>query len=333
MTEAVETKHQRYAAILLKSLPPEISAKVLRAMPSNAEELASNIMNLKSIGVEELTAALDLMHEEFETLAAAGGMDSQDLLQMLTLAYGEEKAEAIFSEIINEQKGITGFEKLNMMDAASVAEFIRDEHPQIIATIICYLDPKLSGAVLSLFETSFREDILFRVADIGSVNSQALAELTESIEARLSGQNVKRAKLGGPSTAAAILNTMATSEETSALDTIRAQDAELAEAIENEMFLFENLLELDDRSIQKLITEINPDSLCVALKGADEDLVGKFIKNMANRQAELLRDDMESRGPVRLSQVEQEQKSILEIVRRLQAAGEIVISSGDDEFV
>ncbi|ECY4331510.1 TPA: flagellar motor switch protein FliG, partial [Salmonella enterica subsp. enterica serovar Infantis] len=187
--------------------------------------------------------------------------------------------------------------------------------------------------ILALFDERLRHDVMLRIATFGGVQPAALAELTEVLNGLLDGQNLKRSKMGGVRTAAEIINLMKTQQEEAVITAVREFDGELAQKIIDEMFLFENLVDVDDRSIQRLLQEVDSESLLIALKGAEPPLREKFLRNMSQRAADILRDDLANRGPVRLSQVENEQKAILLIVRRLAETGEMVIGSGEDTYV
>lgn len=213
------------------------------------------------------------------------------------------------------------------------ADLIRDEHPQIIATILVHLKRAQAADIPALFDERLRNDVMLRIATFGGVQPAALAELTEVLNNLLDGQNLKRSKMGGIRTAAEIINLMKSQQEETVMDAVREYDGELAQKIIDEMFLFENLVSVDDRSIQRLLQEVDNESLLIALKGADQALRERFLSNMSLRAAEILRDDLATRGPVRMSLVENEQKAILLIVRRLAESGEIVIGGGEDIYV
>jgi len=219
------------------------------------------------------------------------------------------------------------------MEPQMVFDLIRDEHPQIIATILVHLKRSQAADLLAKFDERERNDILLRIATFGGVQPVALQELTEVLNNLLHGQNIKRNKMGGVRPAAEILNLMKSHQEDAAIEAVREYDQELAQKIIDEMFLFENLVEMEDRSIQRILQDIDNESLIVALKGVDDALRDKFFRNMSKRQADIMRDDLNSRGPVRMSQVENEQKAILLVVRRLAETGEIVIGGGDDAYV
>lgn len=213
------------------------------------------------------------------------------------------------------------------------ADIIRDEHPQIIATILVHLKRGQAADILALFDEKLRNDVMLRIATFGGVQPSALAELTEVLNNLLDGQNLKRSKMGGVRTAAEIINLMKSQQEENVITAVRDYDGELAQKIIDEMFLFENLIDIDNRSIQRILQEVESDSLVVALKGCEQELRDHFLNNMSQRAAEIMRDDLNSRGPVRMSQVEAEQKAILLVVRKLAETGEVVLHGGDDTYV
>jgi flagellar motor switch protein FliG len=255
------------------------------------------------------------------------------LRTVLNKALGNDRAADLLESIL-ESSDSTGIGRLNQLEATEVVELIRDEHPQIIATLLVHLDRHKAAEVLEQLPDRVRHDAVLRVATFGGVQPTALKELTEVLNDMLSGEGTKRSKLGGIRVAAEIVNMMGSAQEEGVIKHVREHDETLAQKMIDEMFLFENLLGLEDRSVQLLLKEIETESLIIALKGAPKELLEKFLKNMSQRAAETLREDMEMRGPVRVSQVETEQKAILLIVRRLADAGEIVLGGqGDDSYV
>ena len=218
------------------------------------------------------------------------------------------------------------------MDAPTVADLIRNEHPQIIATILVHLEHDHASDILNHFTERLRNDVVLRIATLEGIQPEALKELNDVMLRLLSGSaNIKKSAMGGIRAVAEILNFMGAANETTVVDAIREYDPDLAQRILDEMFVFENLLDLEDRAIQLLLREIQSDSLILAMKGASEPLREKIFKNMSQRAAEMLREDLESRGPVRLSEVEAEQKEILKIVRRLADEGQIVLGGAGGE--
>jgi flagellar motor switch protein FliG len=253
---------------------------------------------------------------------------------MLTKALGDDRAANLISRIL--QGGDTaGIESLKWMDAPTVAELIKNEHPQIIATIMVHLEFDHAGEILKHFTDRLRNDVLLRIATLDGVQPTALQELNDALTRILSGSaNIKKTAMGGVRTAAEILNFVGTAHETAIIDNVREYDPDLAQKIIDEMFVFENLIDVDDRGIQLLLREVQSESLILALKGANDAMREKVFKNMSQRAAEMLREDLESKGPVRLSEVEREQKEILKIARRLADEGQIQLGGkGEDEYV
>jgi flagellar motor switch protein FliG len=253
---------------------------------------------------------------------------------VLVKALGDDKASGLIDRILqsNDNSGIEG---LKWMDSDSVAELIKNEHPQILATILVHLDRDQASEVLAKFPEAVRNDVILRIATLDGIQPAALKELNEVLSKLLSGGNsVKKASMGGAKTAAEIMNFLSGSIEGEVIENIREHDGDLAQKILDEMFVFDNLLGVDDRGIQLILREVQSESLIVALKGASEELREKIFKNMSSRAAEMLREDLESKGPVRLSEVESEQKEILKLVRRLADEGQIALGGkGDDAFV
>jgi flagellar motor switch protein FliG len=252
---------------------------------------------------------------------------------MLKKALGDDKAAGLIDRILHNSD-TSGIDSLKWMDSNSIADLVANEHPQIIATIMVHLDPDQAATVLSLLTERTRNDVLLRIATLDSVQPIALHELNDVLTKLLSGNAVgKKSIKGGVRTAAEILNFLGTTQE-SVLESVRGHDAELAQKIMDEMFVFEDLLEIEDRGIQLILREVQSESLIVALKGASEELRDKILKNMSQRAAEMLREDLESKGPVKLSEVEAEQKEILKIVRRLSDEGQVSIGGkGDEAYV
>ncbi|QEL64389.1 flagellar motor switch protein [Oryzomicrobium terrae] len=328
--EAVEK-----SAILLIALGEENAAEVLKHLgPREVQKLGHAMAGLKSVPRARIEQVLEEFHAIVSEQASLHVDTDAYIRSVLTKALGDDKATNLISRIL--QGGETnGIEGLKWMDAPTVADLIKNEHPQIIATILVHLEHDHASEILSYFTDRLRNDVVLRVATLEGVQPAALKELNDVMLGLISGSaNVKKAAMGGVRTVAEILNFMGTANETSVIDSIREYDPDLAQKILDEMFVFENLNDLDDRSVQLLLREIQSDSLILALKGASEGLREKIFKNMSQRAAEMLREDLEAKGPVRLSEVEAEQKEILKIVRRLADEGQIVMGGkGDDQFV
>lgn len=322
------------SAVMLMTLGEDQAAEVFKHLnPKEVQQLSMAVSNMRQISNNELAEVLTEFEESAIQFAALNINTNDYLRSVLVKALGEEHAASLLEDIFDKQESTSGIESLNYMEPQTVADIIRDEHPQIIATILVHLKRNLAADVLELFEERQRNDIMLRIATFGGVQPAALAELTEVLNNLLDGQNLKRSKMGGVRTAAEIINLMKNQQEESVINAMRDYDGELAQRIIDEMFLFENLIEVDNRSIQRILQEISNDSLVIALKGCNQALRDHFLNNMAVRAAEIVRDDLESRSPVRMSQVENEQKAILMVVRRLAEKGEITIGGGDDVYV
>jgi len=320
------------SAILLISLGEDHAAEVLKLLgPREVQKLGHAMATLKSVPRAKVEAVLDEFHNTAAEQAAMHVDTDSYIRSVLTKALGDDKASNLISRIL--QGGETnGIEGLKWMDAPTVADLIKNEHPQIIATILVHLEHDHASEILSHFTERLRNDVVLRIATLEGIQPQALKELNDVMLRLLSGStNLKKTAMGGVRTVAEILNFIGTANETAVIDAIREYDPDLAQKILDEMFVFENLLDLDDRSVQMLLREVQSDSLVLALKGASEPLREKVFKNMSQRAAEMLREDLESKGPVRLSEVEAEQKEILKIVRRLADEGQIVLGGAGGE--
>lgn len=322
------------SAIMMMTIGEDRAAEVFKHLDAReVQHLSSAISNMRQVSHKQLTDVL----REFETDAeqfAALSLNSNDYLRtVLIKALGEERASTLLEDILETRETTSGMDTLNFMEPQAAADLIRDEHPQIIATILVHLKRGQAADILAQFDERLRHDVMLRIATFGGVQPAALAELTEVLNGLLDGQNLKRAKMGGVRTAAEIINLMKTQQEEAVMDAVREFDGELAQKIIDEMFLFENLVEVDDRSIQRLLQEVESESLLVALKGSEQPLREKFLSNMSQRAADILRDDLANRGPMRMSAVETEQKAILLIVRRLAESGEMVIGGGEETYV
>ena len=324
------------SAMLLLSLGEDAAAEVLKHLgPKEVQKLGHAMAAVKSVPREKIEQLIDEVGEH--TAKGASLSADQDMIRsMLTKALGDDKAANLIGRIL--QGGDTaGIESLKWMDAATVADLIKNEHPQIIATILVHLEYDHAGEILKLFTERLRNDVLLRIATLDGVQPVALRELNEAMTRLMAGAsaNVKKAAMGGIRHAAEILNFVGQAAETSIVDNVREYDPDLAQKILDEMFVFENLMEVDDRGIQLLLREIQSDSLILALKGASPELREKIFKNMSQRAAEMLKEDLESKGPVRLSEVEAEQKEIIKIARRLADEGQIQLGGkgADDQMI
>ena len=323
------------AAILLMSLGEEEAAAVFKHLaPKEVQKLGETIARLKSVTRERVDFVLD----DFSKISGERStlVDDTDayISSVLRKALGDDKANLLLDRIL-QGSDVSGIEGLKWMDAASVGELLRSEHPQIVAALLVHLDPEQAAGVLKTFSERQRNEVLVRVATLDGIQPSALQDLNEVMSKVLAGSDkIRKASLGGAKTAAEMLNLLGTSLETSVLDYIREADNELAQKIMDNMFTFDDLERIDDKGIQALLKEIQSESLVIALKGAQPGLRDKIFRNMSTRAAETLREDLEARGPVRVSDVEGEQKEMLKIVRRLTEEGQIVMGGGGgDDFV
>jgi flagellar motor switch protein FliG len=323
------------AAILLMSLGEEEAAQVFKHLgPKEVQKLGETIARMKVIPRERVEAVLDNFTQTAEKQHILVSDTDEYVKSVLRKALGDDKANLLIDRIL-QGSDISGIESLKWMDPGSVAELLRNEHPQIVAAIIVHLDQDQSSSVLKCFTERQRNEVLIRIATLDGIQPAALKDLNEVLSKVLAGgDRLKKASLGGVKAAAEIINMMGSSVETSALDYIREADGDLAQRIMDNMFTFEDMSKLDDKGFQAVLKEVQSESLVIALKGATPELREKVFKNMSTRAAETLREDLESRGPVRVSEVEAEQKEMLKIVRRLVDEGQIVLASGGaDDFL
>ena len=332
MAGSMDDEGLQSAAILLMSLGEQEAAEVFKHLsPKEVQGLGETIGRMRSVSRERVGTVID----SFEKLAAAENMlvpDSNEYVKsVLHKALGEDKAKLLIGRIM-QGSDISGIESLKWMDSPSVAELLRNEHPQIVSAILVHLEADQASEVLKLFSERQRNEVMVRIATLDGIQPTALRDLNEVMAKVLAGGGSSRkSSLGGVKTAAEILNMLGSAVETSVLDFVREADTELAQKIMDNMFTFDDVERIDDKGIQSLMKEVQSESLVVALKGATPALRDKIFKNMSSRAAETLKEDLESRGPVRLSEVEAEQKEMLKIVRRLIDEGQIVLAGGGDE--
>ncbi|WAC72549.1 flagellar motor switch protein FliG [Roseateles sp. SL47] len=323
------------AAILLMSLGEEEASEVFKHLaPKEVQKLGETIAKMKVVPRNRVEAVLDKFDKVAETQSTLVSDTDEYVRAVLRKALGEDKANLLLDRIL-QGSDVSSIESLKWMDPGSVAELLRNEHPQIVAAILSHLDFDQSSSVLRVFTERQRNEVLIRIATLDGIQPMALKDLNEVMGQILAGgERMKKSNLGGVKTAAEIINMMGSSVEASVLDYIREADSDLAQKIMDNMFTFDDLDKIDDRGIQAVLKEVQSESLIVALKGAGPELREKIFRNMSSRAAETLREDLESRGPVRLSEVEAEQKEILKVVRRLVDEGQIVLAGGgDDQFL
>ncbi|MGC6370221.1 flagellar motor switch protein FliG [Pseudomonas sp. K2I15] len=323
------------AAVLLLSLGETDAAQVLRHMgPKEVQRVGVAMAQMRNVHREQVEQVMSEFVEIVGDQTSLGVGSDSYIRKMLTSALGEDKANGLIDRILLGGN-TSGLDSLKWMEPRAVADVIRYEHPQIQAIVVAYLDPDQAGEVLGHFDHKVRLDIILRVSSLNTVQPAALKELNTILEKQFSGNsNASRTTLGGIKRAADIMNFLDSSVEGQLMDSIREIDDTLSGQIEDLMFVFNNLSDVDDRGIQALLREVSSDVLVLALKGSDEGVKEKIFKNMSKRASELLRDDLEAKGPVRVSDVETAQKEILTIARRMAEAGEIVLGGkGGEEMI
>ncbi|HAS16911.1 MAG TPA: flagellar motor switch protein FliG, partial [Nitrospiraceae bacterium] len=332
-----EDKYSGYekAAILLLSLGEDVASEVMKNFEAKEIRVIGNYLSkTNKIDGESVKSVV----KEFCDIARSpegfifGGDDY--LRSVLTKALGNEKATKVMENlaIASEDKGL---EALRWIDPRGIANLIRGEHPQTIALILAHLDPDHAGQVVTLLPDAIRGDVMLRMATIESVAPGVIKEIEEVLNKQLQmGGSVVNKRVGGPDVVASILNYMDRASESAILGNIEQNFPEMAEKIRQMMFVFEDLINVDDRGIQEILKEVSKDDLVLAIKGAGDDMKGKIFKNMSERASQSIKEDMESKGPVRVSEIEKSQQAILKIAKRLEEEGKIVIGGkGGEEVV
>ncbi len=322
------------AAILLLTLGESEAAQVLKHMGAKeVQRIGTAMAKLANVSREEVHGVISEFAQNVESQTSVGVGADEFLRKVLVDALGQDKAASIIDRI-NIGRSTKGLDALKWMDARAVSELIRLEHPQIIAIVLAYLDPDQAAEVLSMLPANVRPDVVARIATLDGVQASALTELDDIIEKQFAGKSGgKSSVLGGAKAAAEIINFLEPSQESALMEQIEKSDEALAARILDLVFVFDNLVDLDDRGMQELLRQVPAEKLLLAMKGAEDTLKEKIFKNMSQRAAEMLRDDLEAKGPVRLSEVEAAQKEILQIARKLAEAGTIALAGKGEEYV
>jgi len=323
------------AAVLMLSLNEDDAASIFRHLePKQVQRLGMAMASMSDFSNEKVTAVQRLFINDIQKYSNIGVGSEDFVRKALVAALGEDKAGNLVEQIIMGS-GARGLDSLKWMDARQVATIIQNEHPQIQTIVLSYLEPEQSAEILSQFPEPVRLDLIMRIANLEEVQPAALQELNEIMEKQFAGSaSTQAAKMGGLKAAASIMNYLDTNIEGQLMDAIRENDEEMSQQIQDLMFVFENLIDVDDRGIQTLLREVSGDLLTKALKGADDNLKEKIFKNMSKRAADTLREDLSTMSPMRISDVEAAQKEILTIARRLADSGEIMLGlGGGDNFV
>lgn len=323
------------SAILMLAIGEDEAAEVFRHLgASEIAKLSEAMARIGNVSRDRLTTTLARFNGDADKQPAIDAGVDHYVRGVLTKALGEDKSRMLCDRILKNDRS-SGIDGLKLMNAASIAELIGGEHPQIVASILAHLDRAQASAVMAALDTRMQGQVIQRIATLSGIQPQAMRELDDALERLVaSGGRVKRADVGGVRAAAEILNAVGSDAEAVIIESVRAADPELADKILDAMVIFDNIMDIDDRGIQLLLREVQSESLIIALKGASEELREKLFRNMSQRAAEMLREDLESKGPVRLSEVEAEQKAILKTVRRLADDGQIQLGGkGGDGFV
>ncbi len=323
------------AAIFLLSLGEQEATEVMRHMGAkDVQRIGAAMTQLQNISRNDVSQVLSDFSLSVEKHTSLGVGVDEYLRKVLIGALGEDKARGVIDRILFGRSS-KGLEALKWMDPRAVAELIRLEHPQIIAIVLAYLDADQAAEVLGHFPVPVRADVVLRIATLDGLQPTALHELDAVIEKQFAGRTggLKTSVIGGVKTAANILNFMDSSAEASVVELLAKADEALGSKIQDLMFVFDDIAEIDDRGMQEVLRAVPSDKLMLAIKGADEPLKAKIFKNMSQRAADMMKDDLEAKGPVRLSEVEAAQKEILAIVRKMSEAGTISLGGKGEEFV
>ena len=323
------------AAIMLMSLGEEEAAEVFKHLsPKEVQKLGETIARMRTVSREKVDEVLNRFTSDAAAQSLLVSDTSNYVRAVLKRALGDDKAALLIDRIL-QGGDVSGIESLKWMDPLSVAELLRNEHPQIVAAILVHLDAEQSSAILMHLTERQRSEVMLRIATLEGIQPTALKDLNEVLFKVLAGgDKVRKSSLGGIKAAAEIINLLGSGMDAAVLESIRGYDMDLAQKIMDKMFVFDDIVKLDNRAIQTVLREVASETLVVALKGSQPEVRDKILSNMSSRAAEALREDLESRGPMRLSEVEAQQKEILKTVRRLADEGQIALASGgDDAFV
>jgi flagellar motor switch protein FliG len=323
------------AAILLMSLGEQDAANLLKQLDAReVQKLGLAMAELKEISREQMTSVLEKFISIADAKANMASGSTEYVRRVLTQAVGKQKTDMLLDRVPTGQTG-QGIESLKWMEAKAVAQIISGEHPQIAAIVLAHLEPEQSASIMPLLSEELRTEVLMRIATLNEVPQTALNELDQLVEKQANvAPPVPLRRVGGARTVANILNSMERDKSGAELGKIEKADSEMHQKIKDLLFIFDNLLDVEDRGIQALLREVGSDTLAVALRGAEPDVQEKILKNMSKRAAEILKDDMEARGPVKLADVEAAQKEIIVIAQRLAEEGTISLGGkGEGEFV
>lgn len=323
------------AAILLLSMGEENASEVLKHLePRQVQKVGMAMCSMSSVSRAKMQNVFVDFISAIEDQTSLT-VDSEEYLRtVLIAALGEEKAIPFIDRIIVSDRD-SGLNRLKWLDGRLIADVIRNEHPQIIATILIHLDSEQAAEVVRYFSPDKRAEVLLRMCNIDTVKPEAISELGKVIEKQLTGQTVgKTSSVGGIKSAADVINFLDGAMEEEVLEKIKDWDEELGDKIRDKMFVFENITDMDDRSVQVLLRDVTSEQLKLALKGTAEPTKEKIFSNMSKRAADLLREDLEVLGPVKVIDVERSQREILAIARNLAEDGKIALGAkGGEEMI
>ena len=332
--ELAELTSTQRAAVLMLLLGEQQASEIIRFMnPKEVQSLGAAMVSVSDLSQEAVNIVLD----EFVTMLkkqTSLGLGTGDYVEkVLKRALGDDKAASVLSRIMPGQ-GSKGLEILKWMDARSIAEMIRGEHPQVVAIILSVLEHNVAADVLNFLPGESRPEIVQRIASLETVQPSAMEELEQIMMKQFAtNSSSKSSSFGGVKAAAQIMNSVKVELESSIMAGLSQIDGELMQKIQDNMFTFENLVGVDNRGIQAIMRTAEPDLLMVALKGAPDFVKDKFLDNMSARARVMFVDDMESKGPLRITEVEEAQKNVMRLARKLSDAGELVLAGGGDGFV
>ncbi len=333
-SEQIELSGSSQAAILLMALGEEEAATVLKHMkPEEVQAVGEAMAEINGVTQSQIGSTLDQFINRVRNESSLGLESAKYFKSTLTRALGKDKATSVLAKM-SPMEDDSGLSSLQWMDPRVVAKIIAKEHPQIIATVLSQLKSQQAGAVLDLLEVDIRPDIMMRIVKLDKIHPAALSDLNEIIQELFENNaTIEISGLGGVSTVADILNSVSKDAEEAILGAIEEADADIVAQIKEGMFIFENLLAVTDRDTQTLMRELSNEDLILALKGASEEMQDKIFRNMSSRAAELLKDDLEAKGPVRLTEVETAQRTILTAAKEAAEEGKISLGGKGDDFV
>jgi flagellar motor switch protein FliG len=317
------------------SLGEQDAANLLKQLDAkDVQKLGIAMAELKEVSREQMTSVLQTFIGVVDGRSDIASGSQEYVRRVLTQAVGKHKTDLLLDRVSTGQTG-QGIEALKWMEAKAVAQIISSEHPQIGAIVLSHLEPEQAASILPLLTDEMRTEVLMRIASLNEVPQSALTELDQLVEKQANASSpVPLRKIGGARTVANILNAMEKEKSGEELDKIEKADSDMHGQIKDLLFIFDNLLDVDDRGIQALLREVGSDTLAIALRGAEPEVQDRLLKNMSKRAAEILKDDMEARGPVKLVDVEAAQKEIVVIAQRLAEEGTINLGGkGGGEFV